>query len=117
LTKKYWSNATPILKIFQEAFFGAGLPYFNPRSFRNTLVRFGEEVCKLPADFKAWSQNLEHEKVLTTLLSYGEVEYRRQGGIIKGLGVSESVKQANVNELAQAFLSKLREAGVDVVGK
>lgn len=68
LTKKHWSNATPIRKIFKEAFTNAGLPYFNPHSFRNTLVRFGEEVCQTPEDFKSWSQNLGHEKALTTLL-------------------------------------------------
>ena len=43
-------------------------------SLRNTLVRFGEEVCKTPEEFKAWSQNLGHEKVLTTFLSYGQVQ-------------------------------------------
>lgn len=117
LTKKHWSNATPIRKVFQEAFSRAGLPYFNPHSFRNTLVRLGEEVCKLPADFKAWSQNLGHEKVLTTLLSYGEVSYRRQGEIIKGLGAPQSGKQTNVSELAEAILSKLRESGIDIAGK
>lgn len=117
LTKNHWSNATPIRKIFQEAFAGAGLPYFNPHSFRNTLVRFGEEVCKTPEDFKAWSQNLGHEKVLTTFLSYGEVGCQRQGEIIKGLGAPQSAKQTNVNEFAEAFLLKLRESGMDVIGK
>jgi integrase len=117
LSKKHWSNATPIRKIFRKAFSGAGLPYFNPHSFRNTLVRLGEEVCKLPVDFKAWSQNLGHEKVLTTLLSYGEVAYRRQGEIIKGLGAPKSAEQTNVIELAEAFLSKLKESGIVVVKK
>ena len=86
LARDHWSTASPIRKIFHEAFVRAGLPYFNPHSFRNTLVRLGEEVCKTPEDFKSWSQNLGHEKVLTTFLSYGEVGYRRQGEIMKGLG-------------------------------
>jgi integrase/recombinase XerC len=38
LTRKHWSNATPIRTIFREAFANAGLPCFNPHSFRNTLV-------------------------------------------------------------------------------
>jgi len=42
------------------------LPYFNPHSFRNTLVRLGQEICRSPEEFKSWSQNLGHEKVLTT---------------------------------------------------
>ncbi len=53
--------------IFREAFERAGLPYFNPHSLRKTLGRLGEQLCKSPEEFKAWSQNLGHEKVLTTL--------------------------------------------------
>lgn len=30
LDRKHWSNATPIRKVFREAFERAGLPYFNP---------------------------------------------------------------------------------------
>src|SRR5439155_2192561 len=73
LRRAHWSSASPIRAIFREAFANAGLPYFNPHSFRNTLVRLGEEVCKSPEEFKAWSQNLGHEKALTTFLNYGEV--------------------------------------------
>jgi integrase len=36
LDRKHWSNAGPIRKIFKEAFALAGLPYFNPHSFRKT---------------------------------------------------------------------------------
>jgi len=85
LGQAHWSSASPIRSIFREAFVGAGLTYFNPHSFRNTLVRLGERRCKSPEDFKAWSQNLGHEKVLTTFLSYGEVASHRQGEILIGL--------------------------------
>jgi hypothetical protein len=34
LDRKHWSNTTPIRAIFREAFTRAGLPYFNPHSFR-----------------------------------------------------------------------------------
>jgi integrase len=117
LARDHWSTASPIRKIFQEAFVSAGLPYFNPHSFRNTLVQLGQDVCKTPEEFKAWSQNLGHEKVLTTFLSYGGVSCQRQGEIIKGLGAPQSGKQTNVSEFAEAFLSKLRESGVDIVEK
>lgn len=59
-------SAARIRTIFRDAFTGAGLPYFNPHSFRNTLVRLGQSVCQTPEVFKAWSQNLGHDKVLTT---------------------------------------------------
>jgi len=45
LARKHWSSASPIRTIFRGAFVGAGLPYFNPHSFRNTLVHLGQEVC------------------------------------------------------------------------
>ena len=41
--------------------------------FRKTLAQFGERVCETPEAFKAWSQNLGHENVLTTFASYGQV--------------------------------------------
>ena len=66
-----WRNATAIRRIFQEAFELADLPYFNPHSFRKTLAALGEKLCRSPEEFKAWSQNLGHEKVLTTFISYG----------------------------------------------
>jgi integrase/recombinase XerD len=45
--------------------------------------RLGQTVCQTPEEFKSWSQNLEHEKVLTTFYSYGEVQEYRQGEILK----------------------------------
>ena len=86
LDAKHWSNATPIREIFRKAFQEAGLLYFNPHSVRDTLANLGERVCKTPEHFKAWSQNLGHEKVLTTFLSYGQVAVARQGEIMCSLG-------------------------------
>jgi integrase len=86
LDKKCWSNATPIRTIFREAFMAAGLPYFNPHSFRKTLVRLGEQTCQSPEEFKAWSQNLGHDSPMTTFVSYGQVNARRQAEIIRYLG-------------------------------
>jgi integrase/recombinase XerD len=85
LERKHWGSAGPIRKIFRDAFAGAGLPYFNPHSFRKTLAQLGEKLCPTPEQFKAWSQNLGHEKVLTTFSSYGEVAADRQRDIIREL--------------------------------
>jgi integrase len=63
----------------------AGLSYFNPHSFRKTLA----QICKTPEEYKAWSQNLGHENVLTTFSSYGDVARHRQAEIIRALGKSE----------------------------
>jgi integrase/recombinase XerD len=85
LDRKHWNSAGPIRKIFKDAFEGADLPYFNPHSFRKTLAQLGEKLCRTPEQFKAWSQNLGHEKVLTTFSSYGEVAAGRQREIIHEL--------------------------------
>ena len=86
--REHWSSAGPIREIFREAFTVAGLPYFNPHSFRKTLARLGGTLCRTAEEYKAWSQNLGHEGVLTTFLSYGKVESERQGEIIRSLGDS-----------------------------
>jgi integrase len=86
LDRKSWSNAGPIRTVFKEAFTAAGLPYFNPHSFRKTLALLGEKLCQTPEQFKAWSQNLGHEDVLTTFSSYGDVSSYRQIEIIRSLG-------------------------------
>lgn len=96
-----WTTAEPIRKIFRRAFETAGLPYFNPHSFRKTLARLGEQLCKTPEEFKAWSQNLGHEQVSTTLSSYGAVPRYRQGEIILGLGQSASGDEEDLTRLLQ----------------
>ncbi|MGH6924455.1 MAG: site-specific integrase [Propylenella sp.] len=85
LSRKAWRNAQAIRRIFRAAFEGAGLPYFNPHSFRKTLAELGERICRTPEEFKAWSQNLAHEKVLTTFISYGSVTGLRQAEILRSL--------------------------------
>ena len=56
LSRRHWSNATPIRTIFKEAFASAGLAYANPHSFRKTVAQLGERVCRTPEEFKAWSR-------------------------------------------------------------
>ena len=90
LARKHWSNAGSIRAIFKVAFERAGLPAVQPHSFRHALTLLGERTCKTPEEFKAWSQNLGHEQVLTTFSSYGEVAPHRQAEIIKALGASRS---------------------------
>jgi integrase len=108
LNRERWSTATPIRTIFREAFERAGLAYFHPHSFRKTLARLGEQVCQSPEEFKAWSQNLGHEQVLTTFLSYGSVATDRQGEIIRGIGMPKPSTQPAVEDLAEAMVKILR---------
>ena len=108
LKRKHWSTATSIRKIFREAFEAVGLPYFNPHSFRHTLAQLGQKICLTPEKFKAWSQNLGHEGVMTTFNSYGEVSHARQGEIIQGLSAPRSDTPQNLEELAKAVIDQFK---------
>ncbi|WP_294540147.1 tyrosine-type recombinase/integrase [uncultured Rhodoblastus sp.] len=85
LARDHWANAHPVRALFKEAFARVGLPYFNPHSFRNTLVQRAYELKLDTEQFKAWSQNLGHEHCLTTFSSYGQLPAHRQAEIIRGL--------------------------------
>lgn len=100
LKREHWGSAAPIRRIFRESFEAAGLPYFNPHSFRKTLVQLGERLCRTPEEFKAWSQNLGHEKVLTTFQSYGNVPADRQAEILRTVGAAQAPDE-KVLEIAQ----------------
>lgn len=112
LAREHWKTASPIRSIFRDAFIRAGLPYYNPHSFRNTLARLGEEVCKTPEQFKAWSQNLGHEKVLTTFTSYGEVACHRQGEIIRDLAKPHEPILPDADSIAEAVYKKLNSSKI-----
>lgn len=86
LARKRWKTTGKIREVFKAAFAAAGLPYHNPHSFRDTLAHFGAENCVTPEAFKAVSQNLAHNGVLTTFLSYGEVSKTRQAELIRNMG-------------------------------
>jgi integrase len=73
-----WSSASSAARIFKEAFRTAGLPPFSPHRVRDTLAELSREHCRTPEDYKAWSQNLGHEDVMTTFRSYGSVAPGRQ---------------------------------------
>ena len=91
-----------------------GLPYFNPHSLRNTLVQLGQTCCQTPEQFKAWSQNLGHEEVLTTFRSYGAVSTRRQGEIIRDLAKPPAAERPDVKAFVKAFARELASQKLDL---
>lgn len=107
LERSHWSNASPIRRVFKNAFERAGLPSYNPHSIRDTLIQLGSRVCSTPEEFKAWSQNIGHDHVMTTFTSYGHVGPARQAEIIGGLGT----KQADPGDLQQLLLEVAARLG------
>jgi len=57
---------------------------------------------------QAWSQNLGHEQVLMTFLSYGHVESPRQGEVIQGPGETRKPAESSAEEIAEAVFKRLQ---------
>jgi integrase len=91
IERDHWSDASPVRGIFRKAFEGAGLPYFPPHSFRHTLGHLAQTWCRTPEELKAWSQNLGHENIATTLTSYGRIDPHRQGDVMARISGHSSV--------------------------
>ena len=99
LARHGWSTAAPIRSIFREACADAGMHYFNPHSLRDMLAQLGEQVCQSPEQFKAWSQNLGHSDVLTTLTSYGAVPAHRQRELIRALEPTDQSQSVSLQQI------------------
>jgi len=101
----HWSDASPVRTIFRDAFARAGLPYFPPHSFRHTLGHLMQSVCRTPEQLKAWSQNLGHENIGTTLTSYGTIDPHRQGDIIAGISLDATDPDIDVLAKIRALVA------------
>lgn len=108
LQRLHWKTAEPIRRIFKQAFEQAYLPYYNPHSFRDTLAQLGEQRCRNGEQFKAWSQNLGHEDVMTTFRSYGEVSENRQSEIILSLNAAADLEELSPKELLDAIARRMQ---------
>lgn len=111
ISRMHWATATPIRKIFRDAFAAAELPYANPHSFRNTLVQLAYRADLSTEAMKAWSQNLGHDGMMTTLTSYGQLPVHRQGEILRGLDCGRDWQRggvgSDVETLLRLMLAKL----------
>ncbi|WP_420415358.1 tyrosine-type recombinase/integrase [Roseibium sp.] len=85
LSREPYSNGQKINQIFKGAFENAGLQAFSAHTVRKTLGMYMNEVCRTPEQFKAWSQNLGHEHLGTTISAYMPISRERQREIIAGL--------------------------------
>lgn len=85
LDRKPWKNADAIRRIYRQRFEAAGLPYYNPHSFRTTLARYGADNCPTHEVWAAWCDNLGHESAVTTFRSYATVPTHRRAEIFEAL--------------------------------
>ena len=109
LSRAPWSGSGPIRRIFRDAFEAAGLPYANPHSFRDTLVRLGQRLCRTPEEWKVWSQNLGHESEATTFVGYGHVPAHRHAEIMRSFSTASPEPLAAELDIAalRAFIQSV----------
>lgn len=83
LQRTPYADASRLRDSVKAAFETVDLPKFAPHCFRRTLVTLANEYCKTPEQFKAWSLNLGHDDIATTLYAYCPVSTGRQRELIK----------------------------------
>ena len=114
-----WRTTQPINAIFRRAFERAGLPYFNPHSFRDMLVRYAMTLNLSAELMKSLSQNLGHTDVLTTFTSYGQVPAHRQGELIRSMSEKATDGQEQLSKddfkALQRLVQKLSQSGVSTL--
>ena len=93
LTKAHWANTGPVRKIFKDSFIAAGFNYRSPHRIRNTLMAQAFDMGLSGRELKAWSQNLGHEHLLTSLNSYAKLSHEEQRRAI--LGISDKPDDKN----------------------
>ena len=110
LRREHWANAASVRKIFRTAFARVNLPYVKPHSIRDTVTQLAYKLQLNLEQMKAWSQNIGHHSMLTTLCSYGPISPERQAEIIASLGQSDAT-QRNGNmatEIAMQIVAMMK---------
>jgi integrase len=107
LKREPWSDAAPIRAIFRRAFAAAGLPYFHPHSLRRTLVQLAYEMNLTHKELRAWSLNLGHDSVLTSVVSYGHLDDFEKAEVMRGIAARRGVGRDEKMEQLKALVAAL----------
>jgi integrase len=83
LKREVYKDANAIRVVIKEAFVRADLPPFTPHAFRKTLVKWADTAYPTREGFKAFSQNIGHTSVMTTVSAYCPVSVEQQGKLIR----------------------------------
>lgn len=111
LSRDHWATGDTVRKIFRDAFHRIGLRHTDPHSTRHTLTQYAYTLNLTLEEAKAWSQNLGHDDLLTTLNSYGQIARERQGELIAKLGNRAGrapIDQASDEDLLEAVKKRFQ---------
>jgi integrase/recombinase XerD len=105
----FWQGTRRIREIFKSRSQKAGLPYFQPHTFRHLAINLAFKACKNGEEIKAISQNFGHEHIPTTLAVYGNYPPSRLAEIITSIDFSGSPQpsiNAQIEELKKLIKSQ-----------
>ncbi|MDJ0624938.1 MAG: tyrosine-type recombinase/integrase [Candidatus Caenarcaniphilales bacterium] len=66
------------------------IEYFQPHTFRHLAVNLVTKKCKDGFKIKAVSQNLGHENISTTMMTYGSLNNSQLAETIRGIDFEKS---------------------------
>ena len=78
LDRKGYKGSSKLNQIIRNAFSVVQMPEYTPNSFRKTLMKYGDQICPSMEKLKAWTMNLGHENLNTSINSYLPVPETRQ---------------------------------------
>lgn len=86
-----WAGSTQVRAIVRNAFKNAGLPQHSPHVFRHMLTKHIFGLRPPAEDLLAFSINLGHRRLETTMDPYGRPDDEARGRLIAGLGANASL--------------------------
>jgi len=87
LSREPYSNGQKINEIFKSAFQRVGMRSFSAHTLRKTHGMLMDKICTTLEQRKAWSQNMGHEHLATTVTAYMPVPRERQRELMRSLVV------------------------------
>ncbi len=78
LARAGYANSAKLNAIIRGAFAAVQMPEYTPHAFRKTIAALGDQLCRNQTEFKAWSMNMGHDNVATTVNSYLQLTVQGQ---------------------------------------
>ncbi|MCZ8261157.1 MAG: tyrosine-type recombinase/integrase [Beijerinckiaceae bacterium] len=102
-----WARSTQVRAIVRNGFEAAGLPRHSPHVFRHMMAKHVLSLRPPAEDLIAFSINLGHNRLETTVNPYGRPDEETRGRLIAGLGANADLP-ANA-DLEAVFKRLLQE--------
>ena len=108
----FWRGTGSLREILKVRAGKTGVEYHRPHSFRHAAVHLAMKFCRTAEEIKAVSQNLGHENIGTTLMTYGTLDQFRVAEVIRNTDFSAGPQDTNNHngiKLLEHLLDRLKK--------